>query len=80
MDKLEKISGSKYYRAYCVECKEPIRVPYEIDIGSLCDECRGVKRVQADPLTPRQKIGRLKIALGDEFNNSKDGSRGSDNF
>jgi hypothetical protein len=40
----ERVEGSKYYRAYCGVCEEPIRVPEQVimeerEYTVFCDKC-----------------------------------------
>lgn len=35
----DHIQGSKYFRSFCVECDEPIRVTTENLIDPICDRC-----------------------------------------
>ena len=57
-------STHRYWRDWCLDCGEPIRVSKKNVNMSLCQDCDGRKKETVDiteHLTPRQRIGYAKV-------------------
>lgn len=70
--KVEKIPGSKYYRAFCCGCREPIRVSTLLNAenAAWCDKCvddhagarsRAEKALRHQPLGIRWKKREMRV-------------------
>jgi hypothetical protein len=64
----DHIKGSRFVRAFCQHCEEPIRVPVEGILTSYCNQCEpSHKSYKPTTNEPEKGLRHLKDYNGDPF-------------
>jgi len=57
-DRGQPIKGSRFYREFCSECEEPMRVTKEkVGVGLLCEQCNPKHKGCSSPSSPVDRDG-----------------------